>query len=80
MGLPATAFYYVLRCFSDGLGRTRPAMLVGLAGLAREHRLHLIAGSFLLDLGQGRYRNRSDWFTPEGLHSWQERPMNMWLL
>ncbi|WP_323150008.1 MATE family efflux transporter, partial [Pseudomonas oryzihabitans] len=34
MGLPATAFYYVLRCFSDGLGRTRPAMLVGLAGLA----------------------------------------------
>ncbi|MFW9526142.1 carbon-nitrogen hydrolase family protein [Xanthomonas euvesicatoria] len=43
------------------------------AGLAREHRLHLIVGSFLLDLGQGRYRNRSDWFTPEGLHGWQDK-------
>lgn len=43
------------------------------AGLAQEHRLHLIAGSFLLDLGQGRYRNRSDWLTPEGLHGWQDK-------
>lgn len=43
------------------------------AGLAQEHRLHLIAGSFLLDIGHGRYRNRSDWFTPEGLHGWQDK-------
>ncbi|MBB3805828.1 putative amidohydrolase [Xanthomonas arboricola] len=43
------------------------------AGLARQHRLHLIAGSFLLDLGQGRYRNRSDWFTPAGAHGWQDK-------
>ncbi|MCC4607390.1 carbon-nitrogen hydrolase family protein [Xanthomonas campestris] len=43
------------------------------AGLARQHRLHLIAGSFLLDLGQGRYRNRSDWFTPAGGHGWQDK-------
>ncbi|KGK57256.1 nitrilase [Xanthomonas cannabis pv. phaseoli] len=43
------------------------------AGLARQRRLHLIAGSFLLDLGQGRYRNRSDWFTPAGAHGWQDK-------
>lgn len=33
-GIPATAVFYVLRCFSDGLGRTRPNMVLGLLGLA----------------------------------------------
>ena len=33
-GLPAVAFYHVLRCFSDGMGRTRPAMILGLCALA----------------------------------------------
>lgn len=33
MGFPAVALYHVLRCFSDGLGRTRPSMLVALCGL-----------------------------------------------
>ncbi|MCP8349172.1 MATE family efflux transporter [Pseudomonas sp. FBF18] len=32
-GLPAVALYYVLRCSSDGLGRTRPSMVIGLSGL-----------------------------------------------
>ncbi|BAN49542.1 MATE family efflux transporter [Metapseudomonas resinovorans] len=32
-GFPAVALYYVLRCFSDGLGRTRPSMMVGMGGL-----------------------------------------------
>ncbi|MFC0710502.1 MATE family efflux transporter [Azorhizophilus paspali] len=32
-GMPAVALYYVLRCFSDGLGHTRPSMLIGIAGL-----------------------------------------------
>ena len=41
--------------------------------LAREHRLHLVAGSFLLAHGESRYRNRSDWFTPEGAHGWQDK-------
>jgi predicted amidohydrolase len=41
--------------------------------LARERRLHLVAGSFLLAHGQDRYRNRSDWFTPEGAHGWQDK-------
>jgi MATE family multidrug resistance protein len=33
-GFPALALYCVLRCFSDGLGRTRPSMIIGLSGLA----------------------------------------------
>lgn len=41
--------------------------------LARQQRMHVIAGSFLLDIGGGRYRNRSYWFTPEGLHGWQDK-------
>ena len=34
VGLPTVAFYHVLRCFSDGLGRTRPSMVLGICGLA----------------------------------------------
>ncbi|KAF0863893.1 MATE family efflux transporter [Pseudomonas sp. LD120] len=33
-GMPAVALYHVLRCFSDGLGRTVPSMVIGLFGLA----------------------------------------------
>lgn len=32
-GFPAIALYHVLRCFSDGLGRTRPSMVLGMLGL-----------------------------------------------
>jgi MATE family multidrug resistance protein len=32
-GLPAAALYQVLRCYSDGLGLTRPSMMLGLLGL-----------------------------------------------
>ncbi|TLX57258.1 MATE family efflux transporter [Stutzerimonas nosocomialis] len=32
-GFPAAALYQVLRCFSDGLGRTLPAMKIGIFGL-----------------------------------------------
>ncbi|MHA6493383.1 MATE family efflux transporter [Pseudomonas borbori] len=32
-GFPAVALYHVLRCFSDGLGHTRPSMVLGLLGL-----------------------------------------------
>lgn len=41
-GLPATALFYVLRCFSDGLGRTRPSMMLGLCGLALNIPLNFI--------------------------------------
>ncbi|MCJ8169168.1 MATE family efflux transporter [Atopomonas sediminilitoris] len=33
LGLPAIALYLVLRCFSDGLGITRPSMVFGVLGL-----------------------------------------------
>ncbi|MEB0042267.1 MATE family efflux transporter [Pseudomonas sp. MH10] len=41
-GMPATALFYVLRCLSDGLGRTRPSMVLGLCGLALNIPLNYI--------------------------------------
>lgn len=41
--------------------------------LAREQQMHIVAGSFLLDIGAGCYRNRSYWFTPEGKCGWQDK-------
>jgi MATE family multidrug resistance protein len=32
-GFPAAALYHVLRCYSDGLGHTRPSMMLGIFGL-----------------------------------------------
>jgi MATE family multidrug resistance protein len=32
-GFPAMALYQVLRCYSDGLGHTRPSMMVGILAL-----------------------------------------------
>lgn len=42
-------------------------------GLASRLRLHVQAGSFLLAAGDGRYRNRAYWFTPEGRHGFQDK-------
>ena len=43
------------------------------AELAASHRMHVVAGSFLLAHGESRYRNRSYWFTPSGTHGWQDK-------
>jgi predicted amidohydrolase len=48
------------------------------SGLARETGLWIVAGTFLLDLGDaphrsGRYRNRADLFSPDGGHGWQDK-------
>ena len=51
----------------------RQPWLALFSGLAREHRLCLVAGTFLLAAGEDRYRNRSDWFTPAGAHGWQDK-------
>ena len=51
----------------------REQWLVLFSQLARQHRLHLVAGSFLVEHDDGRYRNRSDWFTPQGSHGWQDK-------
>ena len=51
----------------------REQWLLLFSELARQYRLHLVAGSFLVAHGEGRYRNRSDWFTPQGSHGWQDK-------
>lgn len=53
--------------------RYREDWLALYAGLARELDLYLVAGTFLLADGAGRYRNRSDVFTPQGAHAWQDK-------
>lgn len=47
-GFPGVALYYVLRCYSDALGRTRPSMVIGLSGLLLNIPLNyvLIYGHF----------------------------------
>lgn len=51
----------------------RAAWLDLYAGLARDTGLHVVAGTFLLDDGRGRYRNRADLFSPGGGHVWQDK-------
>ncbi|PZQ24302.1 MAG: nitrilase [Stenotrophomonas acidaminiphila] len=53
--------------------RYRYDWLALYARLAKELDLHIVAGSFLLAQGDGRYRNRSDVFTPQGTHAWQDK-------
>ena len=53
--------------------RYRDDWLALYARLAKELDLHIVAGSFLLAQGDGRYRNRSDVFTPQGAHAWQDK-------
>jgi predicted amidohydrolase len=47
------------------------------AGLARALSMHVVAGSFLLDVSEAgarpRYRNRADLFTAGGGHGWQDK-------
>jgi predicted amidohydrolase len=43
------------------------------AQLAREHRVHLLAGTFLLAQPNGRYRNRAYVFSPDGRHVFQDK-------
>ena len=43
------------------------------ANLASRLRMHVQAGTFLLDVGDGRHRNRAYWFTPEGGCGFQDK-------
>jgi predicted amidohydrolase len=56
-----------------GIQRYRRDWLALFSTLARELDMHVLAGSFLLDTGQGRYRNRCDWLTPGGAQLWQDK-------
>ncbi|MCD9087644.1 carbon-nitrogen hydrolase family protein [Stenotrophomonas sp. SY1] len=51
----------------------RQQWLALFSRLARELDMHVVAGSFLLDTGNARYRNRCDWFTPGGQQLWQDK-------
>lgn len=43
------------------------------AAEARRTGMHVSAGTFLLDTGRGRYRNRGYLFAPDGAHVWQDK-------
>lgn len=53
--------------------RYHGAWLALFSRLARERGMHVVAGTFLLDNGRGRYRNRSYVFAPDGSHVWQDK-------
>lgn len=42
-------------------------------GLARRHGVLVVAGTFLVDTGRGRYRNRAYVCTPDGGLAWQDK-------
>ncbi len=78
-GFPAVALYYVLRCFSDGLGRTRPSMVLGICGLLLNIPLNyiLIYGHFgmpaLGGVGCGWASGTVMWFMLLGMLTWVTR-------
>jgi len=75
-GFPGAALYYVLRCYSDGLGRTRPSMAIGLAGLLLNIPLNyvLIYGHFGLPamggVGCGWASGIVMWFMALAMAAW----------
>lgn len=42
-------------------------------GLSRDTGMRIVAGTFLLAAGAGRYRNRAYLFAPDGRHVWQDK-------
>jgi predicted amidohydrolase len=62
-----------LRASLAAIQRYRTMWLELFAGLARDTGMAVLAGTFLLDTGDGRYRNRADLFTPDGGHLWQDK-------
>lgn len=55
------------------LQRYRDDWLALYARLAASLDMCVVAGTFLLGQGDGRYRNRCDVFTPHGSHLWQDK-------
>ncbi|HET9483810.1 MAG TPA: carbon-nitrogen hydrolase family protein [Xanthomonadales bacterium] len=49
------------------------AYLALFRGLARQHAMHVAAGTFLVANGQGGYLNRAHWFTPGGAVAVQDK-------
>lgn len=67
------AIHADLRASLAAIQRHRGDWLALFAALARDTGMHLVAGTFLLDAGDGRYRNRADLFTPQGTHAFQDK-------
>ena len=53
--------------------RYREDWLALYARLAASLDMFVVAGTFLLAHGDGRYRNRCDVFAPQGAHLWQDK-------
>lgn len=53
--------------------RHRDDWIALFSGIARDTGMLVVAGTFLLDDGTGRYRNRCDLFAPDGGHAWQDK-------
>ena len=53
--------------------RYREDWLASYARLAASLDMYVVAGTFLLAQGNGRYRNRCDVFAPQGAHLWQDK-------
>ena len=53
--------------------RYREDWLALYARLAASLDMFVVAGTFLLAQGNGRYRNRCDVFAPQGAHLWQDK-------
>lgn len=56
-----------------GLQARHEDFLALARGLARQHAIHLVAGTFLLDVGGGRYRNRAYFASPDGGVAFQDK-------
>ncbi len=57
----------------SALQSLRSAWLDLFSAIARDCELWVVPGTFLLDTGGGRYRNRADLFAPDGRYCWQDK-------
>ncbi len=62
-----------LRASLAAIQAHRDDWLALFAAIARNTGMLVVAGTFLLDVGNGRYRNRCDLFAPGGGHAWQDK-------
>ena len=53
--------------------RHRDAWVALFSGIARDTGILVVAGTFLVEVGGSRYRNRCDLFAPDGRHGWQDK-------
>ena len=53
--------------------RYREPWLALFSAIARDTGMIVAAGTFLVDTGAGRYRNRADLLLPGGAHAWQDK-------